>query len=441
MRQLFTWALLAIPMITMALPTDTLTLANATGEELRDQRLKRSHRIVAVDGKITASEDSVRQMVEMFYMDQFRHFQDPLAPYFMLMSKDAKVAMGLGGAVRMRGWTDFRGSVPVNGFIPYMIPVPPTAEHRSRVGGTPGGSALFFRIIGRNPTLGDITAYIQADFSSNDNSFKLKKAYATIHDWTVGYASTTFSDAQAETPMIDGGGQNGKCSRSAMLVRWMRDFGKSRKWTVAASVELPSSNVDADGVMTKRLDEARPDFAAFGQYNLAHGGHVRVSGIVRGFHYRDLVAGRNRSITGWGLQFSGAVWMMPRWGVFYSLSGGRGYSSYVGDMAIGAYDLVAKGDVSGRLYAPQTRAAILGTRYNFSEKVYSCVALGEVRYCPDYEVKGSDYRRGRLMAVNLFWEPTTRLQAGVEFLAGQRQNFNRESAPAHRVDVLFQFSF
>ena len=441
MHRIWFLAVVLLPFVASALPTDTLTLANATGEELRDHKLMESHKIVSVGGEMTASQDSIRRMVELFYFDQFRHFQDPLAPYFMLMSKDAKVAMGIGGAVRMRAWGDFAGSVPVNGFIPYVIPVPKSPEHRSRVGGTPGGSALFFRIIGRNPVIGDITAYVQADFSGADNSFKLKKAYATIHDWTVGYASTTFSDTQAETPMIDGGGQNGKCSRSSMLVRWMHDFGKTRKWTVAASVELPNSHVDADGVQTKRLDESRPDFAAFAQYNLPHNGHVRVSGIVRGFHYRDLVTERNRSITGWGVQLSGAVWAMPRWGFFYSLSGGKGYSSYTADMSVGAYDLVAKGDTPGQLYAPETRAAILGTRFNFSSKVYSCVALGEVRYCPDYEVAATDYRRGRLCAVNVFWEPTTRLQAGVEMLMGQRQNFNRESASAHRVDVLFQFSF
>lgn len=442
MRLTFVIVLGVMALSAAAMPVDTLSADRMTGEEIRDARLKGAHRIISVGSGPEAEADSIRRMVEFFYYDQFRHFQDPLAPYFLMMSKDARLAMGIGGAVRMRVWDDFRGSIPVNGFIPYMIPVPKSADHRSRVGGTPGGSALFMRIIARNPVLGDLTAYIQGDFSGGGSAgFVLKKAYVTVNDWTVGYASTTFSDVQAETPVIDGGGQNGRTSRSSILVRWMHDFGKSRRWTMAASVELPDSRVDADGVMTKRLDEGWPDVAAFGQYNLPHNGHVRLSGILRGFHYRDLVNGRNRHATGWGLQLSGAWWIVPRWGVFYEASGGRGYSSYTADMAVGAYDLVVKGDRPGRLYAPATTALNVGTRFNFNSKVYSCIALGEVRYRPDYEVEGDDYRRGRFCAVNIFWEPTARLQAGAEFLAGQRQNFNRESASAHRVNLLFQFSF
>ena len=97
MHRLCFLAVVLLPFMASALPTDTLTLANATGEELRDQRLKESHKIVSVGGEMTASQDSVRRLVELFYIDQFRHFQDPLAPYFMLMSKDAKtMAVWLG---------------------------------------------------------------------------------------------------------------------------------------------------------------------------------------------------------------------------------------------------------------------------------------------------------------------------------------------------------
>ena len=65
---------------------------------------------------------------------------------------------------------------------------------------------------------GDIIGYIQCDFSGPDNvGFKLKKAYVTISDWTVGYAATTFSDPAAEAPTIDGGGQNGKTAHTDLL--------------------------------------------------------------------------------------------------------------------------------------------------------------------------------------------------------------------------------
>ena len=83
----------------------------------------------------------------------------------------------------------------------------------------------------------------------------------------------------------------------------------------------------------------------------------------------------------------------------------------------------------------------LGMKYNFAPNLYSCVALGEARYFPRYEVDGSDYKYGLYGAVNLFYEPTPRLQVGVEYLIGSRHNFNGEHGHANRVDALFHFSF
>lgn len=135
-------------------------LDSLTADEIRTEKLKQSHKIIYVGDGEKASDDSIARTVALFYVDQYRHFQDPLAPYFLFMSKDAKLAMGIGGCIRMRAWGDFDGSVPVNGFIPYMIPVPRDHDQMKRIGGTPAGSALFFKIIGRSDMFGDIIGYI-----------------------------------------------------------------------------------------------------------------------------------------------------------------------------------------------------------------------------------------------------------------------------------------
>lgn len=74
-----------------------------------------SHKIVYIDGKPADAEtrayvDSVRRRISAFYYDQFRHFSDPAAPYFLFMSKDARLAMGIGGCVRMRAYYDWGGA-------------------------------------------------------------------------------------------------------------------------------------------------------------------------------------------------------------------------------------------------------------------------------------------------------------------------------------------
>lgn len=435
--------------ITKAETTDSIaiednffpSLSSMTGEELNRMRLSESHKIIAA-GQMEpeVNEDSIARTVALFYLDQFRSFSDPQVPYFLFMSKDAKLAMGIGGSVRMRAWGDFDGSVPTNGFVPYMIPVPSNPDQRRRIGGTPGGTALFFKVVGRNVAHGDFIGYIQCDFSGTNNvGFKLKKAYVTWKDWTLGWAATTFSDPAAEAPTIDGAGQNGKISHTTMLIRWMHTIKKH--WEIAASLELPSSSVDADGTMAKALDDYLPDVAVFGQYQWSHDQHIRLSAVTRSIPYRDLINNQRHTIFGWGLQLSTLLYPIPRFGIYGQLSYGRGYQSYMGDLAVGQYDLVADKSTPGKLYAPEAIGANVGFKYNFSEKIYAAVALGQVRYLPDYSVEPTDYKYGQYAAVNLFYQPTSRILAGIEYLRGARHNFNGETGTANRIDVLFQFAF
>lgn len=426
---------------TEKLSRDTLdSLAHLTPDEIKTERLKNQHRVVYFGENPVASVDSLRHLIEMFYVDQFRHFQDPLAPYFLMMSRDAKLALGIGGAVRMRGWFDFDGAMPVNGFVPFMIPVPKDPAQKRRVGGTPGETAIFLRVIGRNKTLGDISGYIQIDFSGANNvTPKLKKAYATIFDWTIGYASTTFCDPQSDVPTIDGAGQNGRLSGTAMLIRYAHTF--KDRWQLAASVELPHTMADGDNVNTKAINDWMPDYAAFVQYQWAHNSHVRLSGIIRTLPYRNLIAQKNKSVIGWGTQLSTAFTPARMITVYGAANIGRGYSSCMNDLSVGNYDLVGDPGNPGVLYAPMAYGLNCGIKYNFTNNIYSCIALGHSRYLPRNGVSPTDYKYGQYAAINFFWDMTTRLQVGAEYLIGRRVNFNHEHGSANRVDVLFQFSF
>ena len=99
--------------------------------------LQRSHRITFIGDGTVPHQDSVRAILDRFYIDQFRHFQDPRAPYFLFMSKDSKFALGIGGVVRMRGWYDWGGVIPYNGFIPQAISVPRNDIARRKISTTP----------------------------------------------------------------------------------------------------------------------------------------------------------------------------------------------------------------------------------------------------------------------------------------------------------------
>ncbi len=312
-------------------PIDSL-LPAPTADAQHIEDIKTSQKVVFFGGEEnTVSSDSIRALMDKFYVDQYKHFQDPEAPYFLMLSRDATLAMGIGGAVRMRGWFDFDGAVPYNGFIPYTIPVPANPMQRRRLDATPSGTALFFRIIGVNKALGNFSAFIQGSFDGGTGrEFKIKKSYATINDWTIGYTISTFSDIEANPPVIDAQGPNGQVNNTSVLLQWRKQV--SKKFTVAASVEFPESHILSDGENTAELSDWCPDLVAFGQYQWMEGrGHVRLSGLLRNVPYRNLIAQKSTSVIGFGGQVSCIVPIGYNWTIFGEGVGGKGCENYINE--------------------------------------------------------------------------------------------------------------
>ena len=388
------------------------------------------------------SQDSVYERINKFYLDQFRHSQDPKVPYFIFMSKDAKVAMGMGGVIRMRSWFDWKGYIPSNGFSIFNIQIPTDPAYKRRLGFTPGGTSLFYTILGHNRLLGEYMGYIQGDFAGYNNvGFRLKKAYFTVRDWTVGYAPSTFSDPAAEPPVLDGSGPSAEMSKKNVLVRYLHTTKKGLVF--GGSFEFSKSQADTgDNTHTESCPGYLPDLAALIQYQWNSGkSHVRMSGLLRGIPYRDMVAMKNHTILGWGLQLSTVAKIIRPLTMYGIVSYGQGHASYSGDLSIGNYDLVARPGHPGELYAPAMVGITWGATYYLRSNLYATVALGELRYLPKYTPDDNEYKYGLYGAVNCQWEITPRITCGLEYLAGKRMNFNSAHGNANRINAMVQLSF
>lgn len=409
--------------------------------DIQQDSLMANHKIITFGSGAAdvLDNDSVRGLVLNFYYDQFRHLMDPAAPYFLFMSKGADLAMGVGGCVRARGFYDWGGAIPVNGFAPMLIPMNGDKLKERRLGSTPAGTALFFRVIGRNSKWGLYQLYIEANFNGYDTrDFHLEKAYATIEDWTVGYAVSTFSDMAALPPVIDAQGPNVKMSNTAVLLRWMHTWRK--RWTVAASVEQPSMAPLASETARERSQYV-PNFAAFAQYEWGRSAHVRVAGIMRQLPYRDMLAERNHTQLGWGLQGSTTFHPMRNITVYGAVNGGVGYAGLGGDLLIGSYDLVADPTRPGRAYAPASWGYYASVQYNFKPNLLVSCTFGQARYLPSKPVSPDEYKYGLFGAANVIWNLTPRIMAGIELDYGRRVNFSGAARNAHRLGAMASFSF
>ena len=422
--------------------------AGAVERPLADRQIDStltSNKVVFIDGRPAPEEtqqyvDSLRRVISIFYYDQFRHFQDPGAPYFLFMSKDANLAMGIGGSVRMRAYYDWGGAIPARGFAPILIPIHPDPKAMRQFGTSPAGTCLFFRVIGRNKSLGEYQLYIEANFNGyQTRDFHLEKAYAIVNDFTIGYASSTYSDPAATPPTVDAQGPNNKIGTTAVLVRYMPVI--KDRWVLAVSAETPSSAIDVDDANTAKVTNWMPDWAAFAQYQWAQGQHVRLSGIVRTLSYRDLLAQRNHNVAGWGVQLSSVAHPHPSLTTYFSASYGHGSAGLGGDLLIGNYDLVTDTEKPGRMYAPASFGWCAGLQYNFRPNVFASVAMSQNRYLPYHGAEADEYKYGLFWAANVFWSLTPRMLVAAEFDLGMRQNFSGEHRWARRVGALCQFSF
>lgn len=428
---------------------DTLTNFAASDNSAVDRQMRdvaESSKIVFIDGRPVDAEalrhatDSVRNIILNFYYDQFRHSQDPDAPYFLFMSKDAGLAMGIGGCVRMRGYYDWGGAIPASGFAPYLIPMTPDPANRRALGTTPSGTSLFFRVIGRYKHLGQYQLYIEANFNGyKGRDFHLKKAYAIINDWTIGYASSTFADPAATPPTVDAQGPSNKISPTSVLLRWMPTV--KNKWVFALSAETPETAIATDQTNTRIVTSWLPDWAAFVQYQWAQGQHVRLSGIVRTLSYRDLNTGRNCNPVGWGIQLSSVAHPAYGFTTYANVSYGRGEASLGGDLQIGNYDLVPLPDRPGKLYAPASLGWCVGLQYNFLPNLFMSASASMAHYMPKHEAAPDEYKNGLFTDINVFWNLTARIQVGAEFDLARRQNVSGASRWARRIGAMAQFSF
>lgn len=436
----FIWRIMAVVAAMFAVGAPLSSGQETAVDEQLDSLSCRS-KVMVIDGTpLTQHEiDSLQRIVNMFYYDQFRHSQDPDAPYFLFLSKSSDMMMGIGGTVRMRGWYDWGGAIPANGFAPALIPIPANPAQMRKFGTTAAGVALFLRVIGRNRILGNYQLYVETNFNGyQGHGLKLKKAYAQVRDFTVGLATSTFSDPAAVPPTVDAQGPTNKLAKSSVLLRYMPSFGR---FSFGISAETPDASVGADNVATTATSAWLPDGAALVQYEWLPGQHIRLSGIVRSLGYRNLLEEKNINKLGWGVQLSSVARPLSQVTTYFTFNYGKGYGSLANDLMAVVTDLIAEPDRPGYLYAPRSLGYCAGVQYNFLRNLFGTVQFSQTRLLPDSSVAPDTYKYGWCMTVNAFWNPIERLQIGAEFNLGMRKNFSGQHRQARRIGALAQFSF
>lgn len=399
-----------------------------------------------VDVKAIGGEpsDTVR-IYETFAENSPTSYHIPDAPRFAIVGKDRKFYLGIGGQVK--GVALFDWGDPIQNpdeFVTSAIPMNKTPGNGGELQMTARQSGLFVNFVALPDNPNKVGVFMAANLiGSGDNySFNLQYAYVKYRGFTIGYDYTLFGDMGAAIPTIDYEGPNSFTAFPNAVVDYRHNFGK---FQIGVGAELPTASYTT-GDHTSTVSQRVPDIPAYVQYSWTSGSWIRFSALMRNMAYRDLVAGKNNTATGWGVKVSGTTAMSSPLRAYWQVAYGKGMTSYFQDLYDEGLDMVPDSDSPGKLDMVKSWGGYFGLQYNFSSKVYSSVAYSHVRnYFDSYKGGttpwGEQYKYAQYAVGNVIYNVNSIFSCGLEYLWGRRVDMSGLSHHDNRIQAMVQVTF
>lgn len=385
----------------------------------------------------TERENAPADLIAILYSRENLDFQDPRAPRFLFLDRSGKVALGIGGYVKGTMAYDFCGTMDNGGSTTYDIAVPDDPASRNKFNMDASHSTLFLKMVGRTSKLGYLTMYIQTNFTGNNGGYgmKLKQAYIQLGYVTAGLARSSFEDPSGP-PTIDAQGPCGEVSAKNVQLQYAPVL--SDHWRMGVSIENPKASYTCIPGMSEPISQRCPDIPAYIQYGQGDN-HVRLSGLFRQLSYRDMAAGRNHFVTGWGVQLSGQTQFGPGFTFYYGTAYGKGIAHYLNDLDGQGLDLINDG--GGRMKAPATFAFTGGLQYDFSPRLFVSASYSQCRLYGQRTLGADAYRYGQYLVANAFYTIIPDCMLGIEYNYGSRTDCSGTRGDANRIYAAIQYSF
>lgn len=418
----------------------------------------------AADKSVHVSRTSA-EIARILHRSRPHEKRDIPAPSFAIHTADNSFILAVGGVINPIMGVDLGNNLYKQGsgidFTTSAIPVPATPGHKGDFFINPLQGNVHMQVVGLAGTHDEISAYFKVGSTGGTSpNIKLKTATLSWRGITAGLKHTLMSDADAsQPPTIDPEGPNGMLCTTVYEVGYTTpEFGGG--FSVAVGIDMPtfySSNGHYRGHDYPQLDDKPvaefsdadqriPDIPAWIQYRFSDNNRVRLSAILRNFAYRDLVAGSTRHLAGWGVQLSGNASPDPRL-IFYATAAyGRGIGCYLQDIAGLPLSFVPDNAHPGHMTATPMLGATFGVSYTPTPRLQlnamaSHSHLWDVAAYADALPESQNYRYANYIAVNAFYNITSYLTWGIEYLWGNRATWNIGSASDSRIQTQLAFTF
>jgi len=336
------------------------------------------------------------------------------------------VAMKIGGYVKADFIYDFDPIDATDSFVTTTIPVGAPPRTNARFHARQTRLSFDTRWKADEHT---IRIYVEGDFFSADDQFRLRHAYGEVGSLLVGRTWTTFTDVAAAPDTLDFEGSVSSVSRRQAQARWTRPI-LSDDLTMALAVEDTQFIVEPPVGITGDERSPSPDFVVrlrldkeWGQFQVANlhriGGFQPTGESVITDH-------------AWGFNFTGAFLVRPRTKAYYQIVFGEGIGSYRG-----LPDAAPTTESAGKLIP--LFGWMVGVTHEWRDGLSSNFTYAENSLDNTPGQAPDDVHRTTYLAANLIWSPWERTQVGIEYLYGTRENVDGGSGEANRLQMAFIF--
>lgn len=325
-------------------------------------------------------------------------------------------------------------------FIVGSIPVSEQAEANPQAQSSITASQSRLNFDMREPTnYGILRAFIEGDFAEDNDTFRLRHAFGQWRHVLAGKTWSTFVDTDASPEEVDFEGLNGRVNVRQSQVRIMPTLGDAYQFQF--SLEDPNPQVQNGNGVTRM-----PDIVASATFQPHARLHLRTALIgrqIRAQQDAEIGDGVEKEF-GWGVSVSGRF-ITPRLGerdsLLFQLNGGSGIGRYVNDLSsVGNFDGTFN-PANGELELFDVLAGYLSWQHWFSGTLRSNLTFGIVDVDNPSFTSGDAYQQTRRFSSNLLWSPTPRINLGLEYLWGSRENEDGADGDAQQLQMAAQYSF
>lgn len=336
-------------------------------------------------------------------------------------------------------------------FLTNSIPVgvPDTVGEATRTNISARASRLNIEF--RTPAgIEEVRAFFEGDFagavSSTSgglvNAFRMRHAYAQYRGFIVGQTWSTFSDPWVELEDLD---FEGVSSENVIRQPQLRYWWTEGKHRIAVAIETPLVSLTGGTGVNLIPDVIARDFIQF-----TGGGHLQIAGVARQIR-GESTPGETRSTWGLGGSATGVIKVPVKTltdRLMFQINGGSGIARYINDLnSLGGQDGVFD-PATGDLEALNAVGWYLGYEHRWKEwsrfqdmnlrstVLWSLVTVDNVEFQPD-----NAYKTTHRLAVNLVFSPSGRVDVGLEYIYGTRENKDGQKEHANQVQLVGLFRF